>query len=171
MRGPPIPSEAVVENTPVSPIDPVVLVRENILAIARRDLGHVDARRYWRVVSEHAEPWPPHWCGAFVLWCYRQAGLCDWKWKDGIGIAHHLRQLDHEEPQPADLVYFPHFQHHALFDRREDDCIWTIAGNASGIVAGEHLTRAVCECKHGPTAHPTFFSIADVLAGQLREGC
>jgi hypothetical protein len=86
-------------------------------------------REYWADVlppGTPAQDYPQDWCGCFVLWCLHRAGLgLELHWQIGRGFASHLRQLaPHERPQPGDLAYFAHNQHHALVESaREGLCV------------------------------------------------
>ncbi len=79
---------------------------------------------YWRAVCP--PPWTDaqvdqyqykHWCGAFTLYCLKQAGLAlEIFWKDGIGYVepHHLAHV--RIPQPGDVAYFEHNSHYAIVE-------------------------------------------------------
>lgn len=58
-----------------------------------------------------------HWCGAFTLYCLKQAGLAaDIFWKDGIGYVepHHLKHV--RVPSAGDVAYFSHNSHYAIVE-------------------------------------------------------
>jgi hypothetical protein len=57
--------------------------RDLVVSFAAADVGLSDPKPYWRDVLGHSwvGPFPKHWCGAFVLSKYHEAGLCDWIWE------------------------------------------------------------------------------------------
>lgn len=116
------------------------MTRNDVVRAAAEEEGNRDATRYWREVlpTTWIGPYPPHWCGAFALWCLRQADLCWWVWEIGRGFLFHLPTTRH--PQPGDIAYKAEpFQHHAVVaEVREDGTIVTVDGNA-----GPHPTRVV----------------------------
>jgi hypothetical protein len=71
---------------------------------------------YWKdTLTPHdfAGGAPKSWCGAFDLWALHQAGLAlNVKWDIGLGFVHHLPMT--RKPEPGDIAYFEHNQHHAL---------------------------------------------------------
>lgn len=124
--------------------------------------GAHDPRPYWREVlpSTWIGPYPPHWCGAFALWCLRQAGLCWWHWEIGRGFAWRLPQT--RKPKPGDIAYraLP-FQHHAVVvEVRDNGTIVTADGNA-----GPAPTRVVVHTSH-ITDWTAFFSIEGLVSDE-----
>lgn len=102
--------------------------REAVLQAAVSQLGarNLLVEDYWRGalgVDWHGGVFPPQWCGAFDLWCLKQAGLAlhkDWK----IGLGFLLTQPDClfviKTPLPGDTSYKgAPFQHHAIVERLE----------------------------------------------------
>ncbi len=58
-----------------------------------------------------------HWCGAFTLFCLKQAGLAlDIFWKDAVGYVepHHLKHV--RIPEPGDVAFFTHNSHYAVVE-------------------------------------------------------
>jgi len=99
--------------------------RQLVLAAADSELSvspHVNVNKYWADVLRQSEraPHPPHWCGAFALWCIRQAGLGpELRWEFASEANGHrsgfLWALQRTAiPQPGDIAYFAHWQHHAI---------------------------------------------------------
>lgn len=100
------------------------------LTFARGELGAGRVHVYWKEVLRGAPPpYPPAWCGAFVLWCLRGAEITDVSWEVGHGF---LSMLDEQKkrvwrlprvtrPEPGDVAYFDKpFQHHAIVERFEE---------------------------------------------------
>lgn len=87
--------------------------RESVVAVARGQLGESDAAVYWRDVLTSGPPFPPAWCGAFALWCLRQANLTDWHWEIGKGFLWRLKRTS--DPRPGDVGYLDQpYQHHFI---------------------------------------------------------
>lgn len=131
--------------------------RERILEVAEGELGSKDEPGYWAAVLPGAPPFPKGvWCGAFVLWVLREAGVTDRTWKLGQGFL--LTNQGHENfpiirnPQPGDVAYFDQpFQHHAIVERVEGDKVHLIAGNT----ASRDVARQT-----KPVKDAVFFSVA-----------
>lgn len=90
-------------------------LRQRVANIAAAEHGNTDASRYWREVlpENWSGPYPPHWCGAFTLWCLRRALGCDWHWEVGKGYLYRLRSV--QEPNVGDICYqHSPYQHHAV---------------------------------------------------------
>lgn len=129
--------------------------RTRLVEIARAELGKSDAKVYWRdaLGSTWVGPFPPHWCGAFALWCLRQAGLTDWRWEVGKGFLWRLARTT--DPQPGDIGYVDQpFQHHFVVERADRHTLSSIDGN-QGKPGVQRRSRAAG--KH------TYFSIAALL--------
>jgi len=89
--------------------------RQTICELASSQEGVVGAERYWREVlgPKWQGPYPRHWCGAFALWCLREAIGCNWEWKVGLGFL--FRLLPTDNPLPGDICYIDKpYQHHAV---------------------------------------------------------
>ena len=119
-------------------------VRENIISIARAEIGPGRVDTYWRDVLTPGSgpPWPKHWCGAFALWCLRRAGLAaDVRWRIGYGFLEVERLPKTREPKPGDVVYFDQpFQHHALFEAQTaDGFLLTVDGNQPDVRSKRRL--------------------------------
>jgi len=99
--------------------------RQLVLASADDELSmspHVNVSKYWADVLHQNEsaPHPPQWCGAFALYNLHKAGLgLELRWefssdanghRSGFLWALHRTQI----PQPGDIAYFEHWQHHAI---------------------------------------------------------
>ncbi len=119
---------------------------------------------YWADVLHQGvlAPHPPHWCGAFALWCLHQAGLgLELRWLFGpphYGFLWNLHQLKpHETPEPGDIAYLDEpYQHHAIVLCVEGETVHTCDGN-------QGATEPIQKYEH-PLAHWTaFFSIARLL--------
>jgi hypothetical protein len=102
--------------------------RESVVAVARGQLGESDASVYWRDVLTSGPPFPPHWCGAFALWCLRQANLTDWHWEIGKGFLWRLKRT--YDPQIADIGYQDEpYQHHFVVTELGDITFTSVDGN------------------------------------------
>lgn len=126
---------------------------------------------YWDVVLEHPSPrnanltralsYPPEWCGAFALWCLRQAlPALRVYWAFGppsYGFLFRLEQT--HAPEPGDIAYLDKpFQHHAVVTSVENGVVYTIDGNQG---ASEPI-----KTHSAPLSHWTaFYSIARFLGG------
>lgn len=153
------------ERHDLSEIDPrrIVVVQaalgelERVRELAGDDKGtaaFINHRvpEYWADVLRQSAsaPHPPHWCGAFALWCLHQAGLgLGQRWMFGppdYGFLYRLHKLDpHALPEPGDVAYLNEpYQHHAVVQCVEGDLVHTIDGNQgvhSPILAHTHPLR------------------------------
>lgn len=90
-------------------------LRQEVANVASREIDCADPARYWREVlpRDWRGPYPPHWCGAFALWCLHAALGCDWHWEIGKGFLWRLRRTD--DPDLGDICYLDKpYQHHAV---------------------------------------------------------
>jgi hypothetical protein len=130
--------------------------RSKVVNVALSQLGEQNPDKYWEEIQP-AFLGNPHgiaWCGGFALWVLRQAGLTDWTWQIGKGFASRL-PITHD-PQPGDIAYFDHLQHHAIVRSIKDGILTSIDGNQS---PGERVLvreRPVSEVK-------AFYSIAPLV--------
>lgn len=121
--------------------------RSAIVEIARVEIGSTDARRY---IAEAAPVYAPtdrpSWCGIFVRWVWRRAGLDVPDWRMGSSNLSSLRKT--ADPKPADLVMWRgDLGHQSLFVREENGIVVSIDGNTtangvSGVVAEKRRPRA-----------------------------
>jgi hypothetical protein len=132
-----------------------VTTRARVVELARGEIGLSDAGKYWRDVlgPSWVGPYPKHWCGAFALWCLRQAGLTDWQWQVGKGFLSRLPQT--RRPEPGDMGYVDQpFQHHFVVTEVDRHTIGSVDGN-QGTPGVQARSRA--------TGKHTYFSIAGLL--------
>lgn len=135
---------------------------------------HMRVEKYWEDVlrEPHAGPHPPQWCGAFALWCIHQAGIArELRWefaseanehRSGFLWALHRLELI-EVPEPGDVAYFAHWQHHALVRCMVGvDQVDTIDGNQGPVSPIKLKQRSLREVtafysvrRFLPTEHPT----------------
>jgi len=102
--------------------------RETVVLLARQELGLSDASKYWADVLTSPPPYPRDWCGAFALWCLRQAGLTDWHWEIGKGFLWRLHRTS--TPLPGDIGYQDQpYQHHFVVADVGQHTISSIDGN------------------------------------------
>lgn len=129
--------------------------RARVVEIARAEIGGSLPGKYW--VDVLPQPWhgkyPPHWCGAFALWCLREAGLTDWTWQVGKGFLWRLPRTT--DPKPGDIGYVDQpFQHHYVIS---DVGVHTLES-----VDGNQGTPGV-QVRHRAKGKDTYFSIAKLL--------
>ena len=142
--GPPGPA-VVLPEPPELELD----VRELLVAYAETQLGNTDPTRYWmRVLGEVPIPAPGkriHWCGAFVLDCLHEVGLCDWPWIPVKGFLFRLGWKTTAHPKPGDIKYIAtKSRHHGLVTGGDDTWIDSIDGNtgpAPGVVSRQRKRR------------------------------
>lgn len=140
--------------------------RETVVRIAKQELGENDAKRYWEDVLPPTwkGPFPRHWCGAFALWCLRQAGLTDWHWEVGKGFLYRLPIV--RVPEPGDIGYQDKpFQHHFV--------VTDVGQHTFSSVDGNQGTPGVQERHRSfqSALHPyTFFSIQKLLGQTGNNG-
>lgn len=152
----------VMSKKEASPAPPQVsgkgFLRSKVTAAARSQLGSSDAAKFWADASPRVNMFGADWCGAFALWALHQAGLAlDWEWEPSLGF---LMTKKHQlpitkKPEPGDIAYFEHNQHHAVVAEVTDTDVTLINGNGAGGVVTE-----VTVPRMGVTA---FFSIGPLL--------
>ena len=143
-------------------------IRMRVVDAATGELGPGRVAEYWRDVLGPAwvGPPPPHWCGAFALWCLHQAGLAlDVQWRVGRGfLMVGRRPLNATtSPQPGDIVYHTKFQHHAIVSHVLGDKVHTIDGNQGNINGFPVRTKR--HIKGAPGV--TYFSISRFVRDAL----
>lgn len=131
------------------------MTRDRVVALASAEVGSSDPAKYWRDVL--AQPWhgayPRHWCGAFALWCLRQAELTDWHWEVGKGFLWRLPRT--KTPEPGDIGYVDQpFQHHYVIADAGKHTLTSVDGNQGSPGVQE---------RHRAVAKDTYFSIAPLL--------
>ncbi len=121
------------------------MARETVVFTARLEHqtvlnGHFEPAQvngYWSDVLhiKTSDPHPPHWCGAFALWCLHQAGLgleLDWKFgPPNFGFLWNLKALTYgAHPEPGDIGYqdLP-YRHHFIVESVDGERVHTIEGN------------------------------------------
>jgi CHAP domain-containing protein len=139
--------------------------RQEVLAIARGELGHVGGDKYWSDANPAFVGSGADWCGGFMLWVYHQAGLLlgvSWKVQTAsdrnAGFLFRLPQTN--SPEPGDAVYIDQpFQHQGFVESVSPDglTIHTIDGNQANRVGERDRPRS---------SITAFFSIAPLLAGE-----
>jgi hypothetical protein len=136
--------------------------RASVVRIVADERPAPDPAKYWAEILQRSGQYPPHWCGALVLYALRKAGLTTALWRVGSGFIYELKLPRTNDPQPGDVAYFNKFQHHALVaENLGDGTIVTYDGNGirsaqfpQGEI-GRHVRR-----KQDVTA---FFSIDPLL--------
>ena len=137
---------------------------------------HVNVSKYWADVMHQSEsaPHPPQWCGAFALWCLHQADLArELRWEFASeanghrsGFLYALRRLPLGSlPEPGDIAYFEHWQHHAIVRCMVGvDQFDSIDGNQGPVTPIKLHERSIREAT-------AFYSIAGLLLLALLVGC
>ena len=134
---------------------PFYRTRAGVVGIARAELGLSDASKYWRDVLTSGPPFPPSWCGAFALFCLRQAGLTEWHWEIGKGFLWRLKRT--YDPQIGDCGYLDQpFQHHFVVTEVGTHTLTSVDGN-QGVPGVQERHRAL------PNPHLVFYSIDPLL--------
>lgn len=141
------------------PVDPRVRVTD----AATGQLGVTDARRFWADVLPPGTPvssYPKDWCGAFALWALHQAGLGKGVlWEFGPPNYGFLYRLPHtNDPEPGDIAYFDHNQHHAIVTDVG------LPGGRLGLLNGNGTGGAVTASSIDPSEALGFYSIAPLIA-------
>jgi hypothetical protein len=159
-----------------------VRARAAIVAAAKSQLGLSDPDVYWREVLPVTwkGPYPRHWCGAFALWCLRQAGVgLGIRWEVGKGFLYRLKRTT--TPEPGDIGYVDQpFQHHFVVTEADRHTIGSVDGNqgtpgvqARSRAVGKHLYYSVAsllpiEAPDTEPAPPPSEPLPE--AGFLRDG-
>lgn len=103
-----------------------------VASAALREVGNSDAVKYWSRVRREPPPYPHAWCGAFALWCLKEAGLAsDIYWRDVLGflmVRPHVLEIVHA-PDTGDIAYFNHNQHHAVVCHATNGIVRLVNGN------------------------------------------
>jgi hypothetical protein len=133
--------------------------RQKVCELAASQEGVVGADLYWRGVLPESwqGPYPRHWCGAFALWCLREALGCKWGWKVGIGFLFRLTPT--KDPKPGDICYVDKpYQHHAVLLAYgvEDD------GARSTITQDGNQEAAPGKCLRVYRKHPKWSAIYSI---------
>jgi hypothetical protein len=119
------------DNTPLPAAD----IRNQLVAIAKEEVGEQDAAKYWGDVLPGlaSNSYPHSWCGGFTLWALHQVGLAKGiDWEIGKGYCYHLPTT--RSPQPGDIAYFDKpYQHHAIvISTNYGGMLQTVDGNQPG---------------------------------------
>lgn len=158
-----------------APVGAAVLVSHALqreLVIERADdqfhlSPHINVAKYWADVLHQDEraSHPPQWCGAFCLWAIHGAGLGRellWRFatatdkRSGFLWALHRTTV----PQPGDVAYFEHWQHHALVRCMVgDDLFDSIDGNQGPVTPIKLHQRSIREAT-------AFYSIGSLLSSE-----
>lgn len=144
-------------------------IRQNIVSIARRELGsaHVKGSAQVQRYCESALPTLTpaqirqaakslEWCGIFTLFCLHEAGIAlgvRWTLGGGFVLEHGLPLTS--TPQPGDIAIRPSpFWHHAIVESLADGTLTTIDGNQPGVVR---------RIRPAPASNMQYHSIAPLL--------
>lgn len=110
-------------------------LRASIVEIAMSQEENEDPTEYWLDVGCNPVAMikaRKHWCGAFALWCWHQAGiLVGVNWLIGSGLSHSQFGLTlTSDPQPGDLAYFTTNQHYAIVAEASPGMVCLVNGNS-----------------------------------------
>ena len=93
---------------------------------------------YWRV-SGLTPPYPADWCGGYVLWALRTAGLIVPSWVPGTGFIWPARLPVTADPKPGDIFYQDQpYQHYGIVTAVDVVAVSTVEGNQPGIEIKTH---------------------------------
>jgi hypothetical protein len=100
-------------------------------------MGELDSTD-WQKYQTEAAPCYPHgvrksWCGVFVTWVLRQAGLIDYHWTNVLGIIYRLapKWKTVSLPKPGDVgVKHEPNAHHFFVRKVVGSVVFGVAGNA-----------------------------------------
>lgn len=139
--------------------------RSRVVEIAASQIGVADPSPYWLAVFGSvptSATGKVHWCGAFALWCLRQAGLTQRKWTKAKGFiwcdehgafsrTPYLSIV--KRPEPGDIAYFDQpFQHYAIVEGLGVNLVYLIAGNLPDV--GRQTA---------PILRPAYYSIESLI--------
>lgn len=144
-------------------------VRQELVRLARAELGKTDAREYHLEAFSptEREPFPESWCQSFFITMLRRAGLFRGHYAmRGRGFETALRRAGYkvvytQNPEPGDLAYFNRQQHHAMVERADGGIVKLLQGNGVG--------RKVTESQKMKKDVDLFYSIRPVIDAALDE--
>jgi len=87
--------------------------RTLVLDLAVGELGRSDPEKYWSEIAPNGHP-SHSWCGAFLLWVLRKAGLVDWTYDPAGSWFYQLPAVHPTKTKPGDLVFNPKTRHIAM---------------------------------------------------------
>ena len=149
------------ENTYVNTGD----MRQDLIGVALTQVGYTEGpnndTKYgdWMNLSNHP------WCGIFVSWCARQAGIPTSVLKS-TGIANpkyfglNYYTIDEYTPRPGDLFFKKNFSHVGIVYTVGTTTFTTIEGNTGNSSSGDGWavmiqTRRLSDYYFAPPAYPT----------------
>ena len=140
-------------------LNPIRGTREDVVRIARSQLGKTDPTVYMSAAPTFTRFDHPDWCGIWALWVLRQAGLTTWTWRQGLGFLYQLPLLPvGSYPEPGDVAYIDEpKQHEAIVELVGDFMVTVIQGNGYGGA----VTRSTF-----PLARARYYTINPLLAAQ-----
>lgn len=134
--------------------------RTAIVQYALSQVGPGDIPAYWASCGISPAP-DPHsksgqWCGAFALACLHAALVAtDVVWKVGLGFIYPQHLSVTKSPQPGDILYSSHYQHHGVVESFD---------HATGTLTSiEGNTPSVARKVHTDLTGFTFYSIGKFL--------
>lgn len=131
--------------------------RKKVVFAALGRQGDRSSLEYWQDTLPGLSEldYPKDWCGGFALWAIHQADLGkDLNWKIGSGfLIPNLSITSH--PQPGDIAYFDHNQHHAI--------VTAVNGTSVSLVSGNGMGGQVTVSMVPMSAVTAFFSLDPLL--------
>lgn len=120
--------------------------RALVVGNALSKLGVKDSTEFWAdalAPGTSTSDYPKDWCGGFALWAIHGAGLgldLNWRFQTATDarsgfLIPNLRIV--KKPEPGDVAYFEHNQHHAIVESFDPNTglVHLINGNgANGMV-------------------------------------
>jgi hypothetical protein len=101
----------------------------------------------------------PSWCGIFVWWSLKSAGVPIADWKLGQSVMQHLvARKPGETPRKGDIAYRAAYQHFAIVSGVKSDNGKTLVATINGNTSGEdNLGGQIQEQWHSPSQWLGFF--------------
>ena len=149
------------ENTYVNTGD----MRQDLIGVALTQVGYTEgANNYTKYGVWMGQPNSP-WCGMFVSWCARQAGIPTSVLKttgianpNNFGLKYY--SIDEYTPRPGDLFFKKNFSHVGIVYTVGTTNFTTIEGNTGNSTSGEGWavmiqTRKLKDYYYASPAYPT----------------
>lgn len=143
-------------NSPVGNTIIISVERESLIALATKDIGKNMRDIVWQEVNP-ALKGNPNYCGGWVLYKLRQAGLTNATWTMGLGFIYKLKLPITRDPKPGDIAYWHSPRQHYGMVVETNPLVTVDGAQNKGLV---RLVRSA-EQENRPT--PLFYSIEKLL--------
>lgn len=129
---------------PRDPLELEAAVRQSVLDVALTWDGTTDPEVFFLEAAPiyQRKDWPSKsWCQIFCLSCYRWSDLTRRLWRDQVGFAYALEEVERDEAKPADMTILENTKygdpvwHGNLLIKTDGFWDHTIDGNTSEGVA------------------------------------